>query len=263
MPAYDLRDDNGYDPFVFAESPPGPVVDHYVGLDLGQVQDYSALVVVERTTPRPGTPASYAVRHMHRWPLGTPYTNIVNDLAGLVSAPGPRGYPTLAGAKVVVDGSGVGRAVVDLLRQAAELSGRIVPVIITSGNSVSCHDGYWHTAKLQLVSVLQCLMQSGRLKVARVLPEAANLIQELLNFKVKINLATGNESFEARRASDKDDLVLALACACWYAERHPVKVESGPMLLVPGHSRSLMMDVQDYAPGDEPWRSGERNQDWW
>ena len=57
--------------------------DYYVGLDLGQAQDYTALSVVERSEkfpvgslPDPSvTPreAHYAVRHLRRWPLGTPY----------------------------------------------------------------------------------------------------------------------------------------------------------------------------------------------
>jgi hypothetical protein len=39
-------------------------------------------------------------------------------------------------------------------------------------------------------------------------------------FKVKININTGNESFEAWRERDHDDLVLAVALACWFGERH-------------------------------------------
>ena len=44
------------------------------------------------------------------------------------------------------------------------------------------------------------------------------LTKELLTFKVKITTA-GNETFEAWRERDHDDLVLALAVALWYAER--------------------------------------------
>ena len=46
---------------------------YYSGLDLGQIQDYSALAVVERTEhPDPNNPKKtlyhFAVRHLHRWP---------------------------------------------------------------------------------------------------------------------------------------------------------------------------------------------------
>ena len=36
---------------------------------------------------------------------------------------------------------------------------------------------------------------------------------------VKVNVATGNESFEAWRERDRDDLVLATALPLWYSER--------------------------------------------
>jgi hypothetical protein len=38
---------------------------------------------------------------------------------------------------------------------------------------------------------------------------------ELLNFRRKINLRTAHKSYEHGRESDHDDLVLAVALACW------------------------------------------------
>lgn len=51
-------------------------------------------------------------------------------------------------------------------------------------------------------------------------PEARLLVEELLNFKVKINVKTAHDSYEAWREGIHDDLVLATALACWYGERH-------------------------------------------
>jgi hypothetical protein len=71
--------------------------------------------------------------------------------------------------------------------------------------------------------------------VSSALPEAKTLMQELLNFRVKVSLSTGHESFEAWRERDSDDLVLALACALWYAKRAELRgVQLGPTTLVPG-----------------------------
>jgi hypothetical protein len=69
-----------------------------VGLDLGQATDYTALAVVERTFKTdPADPnwriSDYAVRHLHRWKLGTPYTVIVADLAALARRPPLPGSP--------------------------------------------------------------------------------------------------------------------------------------------------------------------------
>src|SRR5262249_51244934 len=78
--------------------------------------------------------------------------------------------------------------------------------------------GRWRVAKKQLASVLQVLLGSRRLLVAEALPEARTLRQELGNFTVKITEAL-NESFEAWREHEHDDLVLATALAAWAAER--------------------------------------------
>src|SRR5262249_36527244 len=62
------------------------------GLDLGLAQEFTALAVLERTLPpdpgRPGREVShYAVRHLERFPLGTPYTEVSVRLARLYSGP--------------------------------------------------------------------------------------------------------------------------------------------------------------------------------
>jgi hypothetical protein len=71
--------------------------------------------------------------------------------------------------------------------------------------------------KKELVSVLQVLLQSKRLQVARALPMAAVLVKELECFRVKFT-PSANETFEAWRERDHDDLVLAAALAAWVGE---------------------------------------------
>jgi hypothetical protein len=44
------------------------------------------------------------------------------------------------------------------------------------------------------------------------------LATELLNFKVKVNIASGHDSYEVWRESIHDDLVLSVAMACWWGE---------------------------------------------
>jgi hypothetical protein len=62
------------------------------------------------------------------------------------------------------------------------------------------------------------LLQSCRIKVARALPDAALLVKELENFKLKVT-ESAKETFEAWREGDHDDLVMACATAAWEAER--------------------------------------------
>jgi hypothetical protein len=76
----------------------------------------------------------------------------------------------------------------------------------------------WHLPNKELVGVLQVLLQSRRLRVARSLPDAAAPVRELEAFRVKVTVAA-NETFEAWRERDHDDLVLAVAMAAWVGER--------------------------------------------
>ena len=182
---------------------------YYVGLDLGQAQDYTALTVIEKTQalPRPG----YHVRHLERPELGTSYPAIVDRVQALMRSPELRGQ-----AALVVDATGVGRPVVDLFRKAKL---RPVAITITGGNEVTSVSGGFNVPKRDLITTLQVLFQSGDLKVASRLPLAQVLVQELLNFKVKINVKTAHDSYEAWREGVHDDLVLAVALAAWYGKR--------------------------------------------
>jgi hypothetical protein len=89
-------------------------------------------------------------------------------------------------------------------------------VTITAGNEES-HDGYYtKVPKRNLVGAVQVLLQSRRLKVASALADTPVLIGELQNFEVRITTA-GNDVYGEWRENKHDDLVLAVALACWSA----------------------------------------------
>jgi hypothetical protein len=67
---------------------------------------------------------------------------------------------------------------------------------------------------------LQVLLQGRRLRVAQGLPAAQVLARELQNFRMKVTL-TNSDNLGAWRENQHDDLVLAVALACWMAEREP------------------------------------------
>jgi hypothetical protein len=216
-------------------------VTYFAGLDLGQVRDFTALAILERTPPTPSTTRfeegevfrvrqhwsgietipvrqatqrrerSYAVRHLERFRLGTSYLAICERVVELFKA------PPLAGTTLVVDQTGVGRAVVDLIRRGRP-NATIRPITITAGHEVVPDGAGWHVAKKELVSALQVLLQSRRLRIASVMPMAAVLTKELETFRVKIT-ASAHETFESWRERDHDDLVLAVALAAWVGER--------------------------------------------
>jgi hypothetical protein len=180
-----------------------------VGLDLGQAQDFTALAVVHRSAARDGF---VQVPHLERFPLGTPYPTIVGRMAQLLATP-----PLREQASLVVDATGVGTAVLDLLRQA-KLSP--IAITITGGDKVHRENrNQYSIPKRELVGCLQVLLQTRRLKIASALPEAELLVKELLSFQVKIT-GHAHDTYGAWREGAHDDLVLALALAAWYGEHH-------------------------------------------
>jgi hypothetical protein len=83
---------------------------YYVGLDLGQAVDYTALAVIQTPPRDPG--GERHLRHLERYPLQTSYTDIASGVAGLMA-------DLLAEDKdseLLVDAGGVGRAVMNILR---------------------------------------------------------------------------------------------------------------------------------------------------
>jgi hypothetical protein len=174
----------------------------FLGLDLGQSSDYTALSVLDRVNP--SNESFYHVRHLERV-RGVPYPEIVRKVTDIMQS------PALAGqADLVVDQTGVGAPVVDLFRQAGLDP---VGVLIHGGDKASHEGGTWRVPKRDLVGSLQVLFQGGRLKISKKLPLASVLQAELLNFKVKIDPKTAHDSYSAWREQDHDDLVLSVAMA--------------------------------------------------
>jgi hypothetical protein len=222
-----------------------------VGVDLGQQRDYTAISIVERGyvsagplyndhywykgrqihSAREPVRLEYHVRHLERPPLGTSYVDIVERILKLLSS--------LEDKELVlaVDTTGVGRPVADLLRARLEdwldenRQRKLTAawITITGGDSVTrAEGGGLRVPKRDLASAPLVLMQNGRLKIAEAMPLADTLRKELLNFKVRISIATGHDSYEAWREGDHDDLVLAVAMACWCGERYLRKEDSLP-----------------------------------
>src|SRR5215831_16750818 len=95
-----------------------------VGVDLGQVADYTAIAAVELLPPE------IHLRHLERLPLGTPYPTVVTHVRGLLATPPLNN----AGTLLVIDQTGVGRAVFDLFAQ-----GGLAPfgATLTGGDAVN------------------------------------------------------------------------------------------------------------------------------
>jgi hypothetical protein len=209
-----------------------------VGLDIGKLQNHTALALLRWRHTRPSSRCLYDVPYaprpevipqaerryevatLKRWPLQQSYLSIGRELVKYLQQPFFRGAPLVLAA----DATGVGQAVCEMIGEEidkARIPGWMVRVTITGGSAVTLDPhvpGAWRVAKKELVSILRRLLGTGRLAVEPTLPEAKQLAHELGTFQVSISEATKNESFEAFRERDQDDLVLAAAIATWAAE---------------------------------------------
>lgn len=179
------------------------------------MKDYTALNALHMTRhagAKGGFTRHYACKLLVRWPLHTSYETIIEHVDAISGNLPIR-------PKLVIDATGAGRAVAQMFRRAKLPIKSFIPVIITGGTKVIQEpDGYWHVAKRELVSCVQSVLQSGRLKMSTKLKEGKTLIRELQTFRSKININTGNESFEGWREKAHDDTVLATALAVWHGE---------------------------------------------
>jgi phage FluMu gp28-like protein len=188
----------------------------YVGVDLGQRKDHSAIAVVERVDRRSAYQSAefdrVEVRHLERVPLGTPYPAVVTRVTEVL-----RRAQMWGQCVVVVDATGVGAPVVDLLRGAG-LGCEVVAVTITGGDRETQSGSMKSVPKRDLMVGLQVLLERGELKIAR-LKETGALVRELMDVRMTSSGTTGRVRMGAEGCGEHDDLVIAVALACWRAKK--------------------------------------------
>jgi hypothetical protein len=178
-----------------------------IGVDLEKMRDHSAIAVVRspdttettaRLSPwqvieRRRTDPS-ALVYVEKIPLGTPYIRVVERVQQVAQ------HPEMGGERrvVVVDATGVGMPVVEMLR-GARLGCELRAVTITGGVGERNSGGIYSVSKTDLMLGLRTRMEQGWVEVARRLPEWAELRKQMLGFG----------------GAGADDLVLAFALAVW------------------------------------------------
>jgi len=187
-----------------------------LGIDLAEQRDWTALVFIETDTT--ATEPTYAIRRIERW-RGVEYPDTVTRIAAAVK----RLQAVMwTDCTLVVDATGVGLAVTELLRRALP-DQSLVAITITAGLSVTeASPGDWRVGKAVLVSTVDALLATNRLQVGRRVAHQDTLVRELHNFRRKYT-AAANETFAAARETEHDDLVMATAIACWAVEHGPAR----------------------------------------
>lgn len=209
-------------------------VRYVVGCDLGQSSDPTAICVLEHQQgvhdynseferhtglgEKPQVPAERIhCRHLERLPLGMSYPAVVQHIKELMARPPLNGHDQVKPAELVVDDSGVGRPVSDLLVDAGL---KPIRVTITGGGDVTAiSNSRFHVAKTVLISTVDAVLHTGALRFAASLSDADAMRDELKDFRRK--LSDGGRATYAARTGAHDDLVLAVAIGCWWISRPP------------------------------------------
>jgi hypothetical protein len=200
----------------------------YMGLDLGQRRDHTAVAVVEKEDEHPLyaglRPERLVVRHLQRAPLGTGYPAVVEAVREAVWSDELQGRCALA-----VDATGLGAPVVDMLK-AARLGCDLAAVTITSGEKETQQGMYFSVPKRDLIGGLQVRLEAGELRIARGIEGVGALVRELMNMRRR-DRGGGRVRVGADGFGEHDDLVVALALAVWRARPKP-KVRFGDRRLI-------------------------------
>jgi hypothetical protein len=217
-----------------------------VGVDLGQANDFTAIAVLEKAIVPPETamfspvgesPSNrlvegsivYDLVYLKRPKLGTSYDTIAKRVADLVCELEPQGaFGELGHVTLSVDGTGVGRGVVDMLDTEFKRRGttsKSIPrvdfrrVSVTGSQTTlkrpTRSNGYWSVPKKDLVFPAVAAFQQGKIRIAKGIKDRDALVSELKNCRRKVNIATGGLQFEPWRESEHDDLLFALCLALW------------------------------------------------
>ncbi|MET3990586.1 hypothetical protein [Bradyrhizobium sp. RT10b] len=197
-----------------------------VGVDLGKSVDSTAIGVMHHTIKGMGSGKAdhvtkiwrqdsvqrFDLLHLQRLPLGMNYVAQAHAIGELMR----REPLKSAKAKLVIDQSGVGAGVVDLM----EANGlRPIRLQITAGSEQTQEGNIFRVAKTILISKLEAGMHSKELHVAAELSEADSLRDELRDFQRHVT-ASGANTWSAR-AGKHDDIVLAVSYGIWWATSGP------------------------------------------
>lgn len=212
---------------------------YIVSCDVAQKSDYFA-VQIYRDTPTlelGDSRANERDRVLHKWDLvhqdqwqGITYIEMADRLVKLTNQRKLENNHDL-----LIDGTGVGVAVVDLIRDRGL---RPIPIVATAGGQArpvymeaESLFGWgqklvglktikeWHVPKVELVQAGQVAMEQRILRVAPNINYAKELEDQLMGFKGRFNDRTLYTKYNAETDKLHDDLITCFLMAMWWANR--------------------------------------------
>ncbi|MBI3208599.1 MAG: hypothetical protein HYZ37_06830 [Candidatus Solibacter usitatus] len=184
-----------------------PLTHSFLGLDLGQRSDYSALSILEfHPHPSPQRhPATYEfltnpklhILSLTRFPLGTPYPKIAQAVRDHIQ---PQ-------STLVVDATGPGLPFLDFLT-TTPLPANLIRILITSSGTPHYTNGHHYVSRRALLLNLAVLAQNRRLSISPTLTHTKTLLDELSAIR-----------HDGSSTAPHDDFAIATSLAAWQAAK--------------------------------------------
>ena len=237
--------------------------EYLIIVDPGKKRDPTAIMVMRDNfvivdgSPRIGVPDKmqhyYEIIFIDKL-LEARYTDVVDYIANIAEHRDLKNNHDL-----LVDGTGVGEAVIDIMREKFLVP---ISIVFTGGNSVNevyqpFGKVFSDTGKLAGASVLkeirvpkddlvaagQMLVQQGRLNVAEGMKFEDDFKRQLLAFRGKVNDTTQRTKHEALTEADHDDLVVCFLMGAWYFTRQR---KTDEQIIPPTNNNVVDWDPNDY-----------------
>jgi hypothetical protein len=211
---------------------------YHIGMDLGKRRDHTALTVLEqqvvnlgRVDPRtyePELERRFGVVLVEQVPLGTRYLEVSRYVRALRESQVFGGHTV----NLSVDATGLGDVVLEQIREAVEKTTYVRGVVFTGGDKAHVENRLNYVPKVELVTGLMRMLESGAMGVAPGLPGWERLAGELLT----IRRVMGERGAHYVSEGLHDDLAMSLALAAWGAwqDRLPVRRWDVQQMVGPG-----------------------------
>lgn len=197
----------------------------YIGVDIGKRHDPTAIVVADVEARHVGDQITgrweshYVVPFLMRLELETPYPDqvkqLMNIIVGAIRQFRKAHIGDLSPVRIMVDVTGVGDAVTDMLVQAGvQKLGALYPCRFVGGDHLGKHGRDYLIGKSHFVSRMQVVSESKKIHLPPSYSEAAALAQEMLDFDIDVDEMSGKATYGAMRPGTHDDLVTALGLVC-------------------------------------------------
>lgn len=185
---------------------------YYLGVDVGLAMEPTALALVARDFNLEGEDYPLVCSYIQTLSLGATYPDVARRISEIEKELFRRGAHSL---KVLVDVTGQGQPVIDLIRRGLE--SELISAQFTSGAETISQGQTWRISKEELITYLKIILQTGRLQLPGKTKDSdqertiSEMVLELQGFNPK---KQAEDVMEVKTGA-RDNMATALGLAMW------------------------------------------------